>query len=61
MYVPFLTDYFARIGWAQPTRVDIDTLRALHLHHIVRSRSKILMSSCRAKSILTINVWSTSW
>ena len=30
---PFLTDYFARIGWAQPTRVDIDTLRALHLHH----------------------------
>ena len=30
---PFLTAYFARIGWAQPTRVDIDTLRALHLHH----------------------------
>ena len=30
---PFLTDYFARIGWAQPTRVDIETLRALHLHH----------------------------
>lgn len=25
---PFLTDYIARIGWAQPTRVDIDTLRA---------------------------------
>lgn len=30
---PFLTDYFARIGWAQPTRVDIETLHALHLHH----------------------------
>ncbi|MHA6671451.1 N-hydroxyarylamine O-acetyltransferase [Enterobacter mori] len=30
---PFLTAYFARIGWTQPTAVDIDTLRALHLHH----------------------------
>ncbi|WP_413599496.1 N-hydroxyarylamine O-acetyltransferase [Enterobacter kobei] len=30
---PFLTGYFARIGWTQPTRVDIDTVRALHLHH----------------------------
>lgn len=30
---PFLTGYFARIGWTQPTRVDIDTLRELHLHH----------------------------
>ncbi|HHE9943549.1 TPA: N-hydroxyarylamine O-acetyltransferase, partial [Enterobacter cloacae] len=30
---PFLTAYFARIGWKQPATVDIDTLRALHLHH----------------------------
>ena len=30
---PFLTAYFARIGWTQPTAADIDTLRALHLHH----------------------------
>lgn len=30
---PFLTAYFARIGWKQPATDDIDTLRALHLHH----------------------------
>lgn len=30
---PFLTAYFARIGWKQPASADIDTLRALHLHH----------------------------
>lgn len=30
---PFLTAYFARIGWKQAVTVDIDTLRALHLMH----------------------------
>ncbi len=30
---PFLSAYFARTGWQQPVSVDIDTLRALHLHH----------------------------
>lgn len=30
---PFLSAYFARIGWQQPVSVDIDTLRALHLSH----------------------------
>ena len=34
---PFLTAYFARTGWQQPVAVDIDTLRALHLHHTVDS------------------------
>ncbi|MBJ9238464.1 N-hydroxyarylamine O-acetyltransferase [Citrobacter braakii] len=30
---PFLTAYFARIGWSDLARVNIETLRALHLLH----------------------------
>ena len=30
---PFLTAYFARIGWSELARVNIETLRALHLLH----------------------------
>ncbi|MDM3282599.1 MULTISPECIES: N-hydroxyarylamine O-acetyltransferase [Citrobacter] len=30
---PFLTTYFARIGWSDLAWVDIETLRALHLLH----------------------------
>ncbi len=58
---PFLTAYFARIGWAQPTRVDIDTLRALHLHHNCAIPFENIDVVCLAKSSLTIGAWSTSW
>ena len=30
---PFLTAYFARIGWSDSASVDIETLKALHLQH----------------------------
>ena len=30
---PFLTAYFARIGWSDSASVDIETLKALHLLH----------------------------
>lgn len=30
---PFLNAYFSRTGWQQTVSVDIDSLRALHLHH----------------------------
>ncbi|WET42697.1 N-hydroxyarylamine O-acetyltransferase [Citrobacter enshiensis] len=30
---PFLHAYFSRLGWSATAAVNIDTLRALHLHH----------------------------
>jgi len=30
---PFLTAYFSRLHWTQPSAVDLDTLRELHLRH----------------------------
>lgn len=30
---PFLHAYFSRLGWSAMAQINIDTLRALHLHH----------------------------
>jgi arylamine N-acetyltransferase len=60
---PFLTAYFARIGWKQPASADIDTLRALHLHHncaipfenidVVLPREIHLEDQCLVDKLLT--------
>lgn len=58
---PFLTAYFARIGWSDLAVVNIETLQALHLLHNAAIPLKTWMYCFQERCSLMICLWKRSW